>query len=258
MRTFGVSDDDDDDGRGGRRQGCAGGGVDTPQLHARRRHALDDHARGDGDRAGVRLPDPDRPVPAPRSRPGRRGRLRDHHGLRLGDLQARRDGHLVRGPRAHLRADRRRSPGLQPDRHRRHPLGRRRGQGGDHRADDRHHAGHRDLHRADLVELRARLLVQRAEADPQARRDPGADRIVDVGRSRTPTRSSSPGSSTTRRSASTTSPRGPGSWSPSCPRASGWRCGRSARRPSTRRSGERVRDGGRQRPAARLLLADSP
>ena len=60
------------------------------------------------------------------------------------------------GRGAHLRADRGRSPGLQPDRDRRHPLGRRRGQGGDHRADDRHHDGHRDLRRADLVELRAR------------------------------------------------------------------------------------------------------
>ena len=63
---------------------------------------------------------------------------------------------LVRGPRAHLRADRRRAPDLQPDRDHRHRLGGRRREGGDHRADDRHHARDRDLRRADLEELPGR------------------------------------------------------------------------------------------------------
>ena len=65
------------------------------------------------------------------------------------------------------------------------------------------------------------LLVRRAEGDPEARRDPGADRIVDVGGPERRLVHPLPVPGPQGRSASTTSPRGPGSWSPSCPRASG-------------------------------------
>ena len=178
MRTFGVADDEDDveDDDAGR-----GGGLDPPDLHARRRDRLVHVPGGGRDRARLRLPNPDRGVPAQRPRPGQRGPVRDHHRGGLGDLQARRDRLLVRAPAARLRADRRLAPRLQPDRDRRHPRLRRRGRGGGGRAGDRHHPRDRALHRAPARQLPARLQLRRALGDPQARLDSSPDRLLDVG-----------------------------------------------------------------------------
>ena len=165
MRTFGVGDDDDDadDDRG------RGGALDPSHLHGRRGARLVRVPGCRRHRARVRLPNPGGGVPPQRPRPGQRGPVRDHHRGGLGDLQARRDGHLVREAAPGLRAHGRLAPHLQPDRDRRRARLRRRGGGSGGRTGGRHHAGDRALHRAPARQLPARLQLRRALGDPQAR-----------------------------------------------------------------------------------------